>query len=186
MLGLDVLGILEVFKVPGLLFVAKEFCCLKLDTCSGGGTWGPRLSTGAFLDAPPSQWRKLSLGASSAAYSASSSSEAGGLQALCLPPHRLIVEADVWMRLVGTWVVHAVVVVAPATQGYDPGLVAASDCHTGDSQLVPSPADVRVVGVGVSRSAAAERGEVLVLLVECSSCTRLRLRSCCGSVLPRR
>lgn len=172
--------------MPGLLFVAKEFCCLKLDTCSGGRTWGPRLSTGAFLDAPPSQWRKLSLGASSAAYSASSSSEAGGLQALCLPPHRLIVEADVWMRLVGTWVVHAVVVVAPATQGYDPGLVAASDCHTGDSQLVPSPADVRVVGVGVSRSAAAERGEVLVLLVECSSCTRLRLRSCCGSVLPRR
>jgi hypothetical protein len=32
-LGLDVLGMLEVLKVRGLLFVAKEFCSLKLDTC---------------------------------------------------------------------------------------------------------------------------------------------------------
>jgi hypothetical protein len=51
------------------------------------------------------------------------------------------------------------------TQGCDCGPVAAPDCHAGDSLLVPSPADVRVVGAGVSRSAAAERGEVLVLLV---------------------
>jgi hypothetical protein len=33
MQGLDVLGMLEVLKGPGLLFVAKGFCCLKLDTC---------------------------------------------------------------------------------------------------------------------------------------------------------
>jgi hypothetical protein len=29
-LGLDVLSMIEVLKVPGLLFVAKELCCLKL------------------------------------------------------------------------------------------------------------------------------------------------------------
>jgi hypothetical protein len=51
--------------VPGLLFVAKEFRCLKLDTCLGGGTWGPRLSTGAPSWTPPKSveeivpWRLL-------------------------------------------------------------------------------------------------------------------------------
>jgi hypothetical protein len=35
---------------------------------------------------------------------ASAKSETGGLQAFCLTPHRLIVEAAVWMRLdVKTW-----------------------------------------------------------------------------------
>jgi len=48
-------------------------------------------------------------------------------------------------------------------QGSDCGPVAARVCHAGDSLLVLSPADVRVVGAGVSRSDAAERGEVLVL-----------------------
>ena len=70
MLGLDVLGMMEVLKVPGLLHVAKELCCLKL---------GQRdLETEAvhrgLFGRPRSKWRKSSLGASSAASSVSSSS----------------------------------------------------------------------------------------------------------------
>ena len=38
-LGLDVLGMMEVLKVPGLLFVAKELCCLKLGPVGLGRQW---------------------------------------------------------------------------------------------------------------------------------------------------
>jgi hypothetical protein len=38
-LGLDVLDMTEVFKVPGLLFVAKELCCLKLGSVGLGRQW---------------------------------------------------------------------------------------------------------------------------------------------------
>ena len=38
-LGLDVPGIMEVLKVPGLLFVAKELCCLKLGLFRLGRQW---------------------------------------------------------------------------------------------------------------------------------------------------
>jgi hypothetical protein len=64
---------------------------------------------------------------------------------------------------VETWALPAVVVLARATQGCDCGSVAAPDCHAGDSLLELSLADACVVGAGMSRSAAAERGEVLVL-----------------------
>ena len=48
---------------------------------------------------------------------ASAKSETGGLQAFCLTPHRLIVEATVWMRLdVETWALSALVVLARATK----------------------------------------------------------------------
>ena len=38
-LGLDVLGMTEVLKVPGPLFVAKELCCLKLGSVGLGRQW---------------------------------------------------------------------------------------------------------------------------------------------------
>ena len=38
-LGLDVPGMMEVLKVPGLLFVAKELCCLKLGFFGLGRQW---------------------------------------------------------------------------------------------------------------------------------------------------
>jgi hypothetical protein len=38
-LGLDVLRMTEVLKVPGLLFVAKELCCLKLGPVGLGRQW---------------------------------------------------------------------------------------------------------------------------------------------------
>jgi hypothetical protein len=38
-LGLDVLGMTEVLKVPGLLFAAKELCCLKLGSVGLGRQW---------------------------------------------------------------------------------------------------------------------------------------------------
>ena len=48
---------------------------------------------------------------------ASAKSETGGLQAFCLTPRRLIVEATVWMRLdVETWALSAFVVLARATK----------------------------------------------------------------------
>jgi hypothetical protein len=48
---------------------------------------------------------------------ASAKSETGGLQAFCLTPHCLIVEATVWMRLdVETWALSALVVLARATK----------------------------------------------------------------------
>ena len=38
-LGLDVLGMMEVLKVPGLLFVAKKLCYLKLGFFRLGRQW---------------------------------------------------------------------------------------------------------------------------------------------------
>ena len=63
-----------------------------------------------------------------------------------------------------TWALSALVVLARATKAETAALFAARVCHALDFLLLLSPAHVCVIGAGVSRSAAAERGEVLVLM----------------------
>jgi hypothetical protein len=66
---LDVLGMMDVLKVPGLLFVANELCCLKL----GQRDLETEAAHRGLFGRPRSKWRKSSLGASFAASSVLSS-----------------------------------------------------------------------------------------------------------------